>query len=319
MKRKLLYLLSSIVLLSACKQGSTREDRPLPSHPGPIKIAGAYALLPLTKVFIAEFQKTHPYAKFEVEGIGSGRGLNELAGNKIDLAMISSDITATSDSLLWMIPVARLGVVPVISAKNPYLKEIMKKGIRKDELAELFSGQTPKFWGDLFGKAGQDKVNIYLRSDSSGATDVLGRYLWLQSNEMKGSPVDGEEKMNDAISKDPFALGYCNFIYAIEAASNQFKPDMMILPIDLNNNGKLDIKENFYDSVPHLQRAMWMGRFPCVLTRTLYFGANGKPATKEVVEFLIWVLTDGQKLVANQGYIELHSFEIPPRLYALKN
>lgn len=68
-----------------------------------------------------------------------------------------------------------------------------------------------------------------------------------------------------------------------------------------------------------MQRAMWLGQYPCALTRNLYLVSNGKPSTKEVVEFLIWVLTEGQKLVPSQGYIELHTFEIPPRLYALKN
>ncbi len=314
-----LLLLSAILFLSCCKQVSTREERPLPSHPGPIKIAGAYALLPLTKVWIAEFTKTHPYAQFELEGIGSGRGLNEIINKKIDLAMISSEIVSTTDSLLWVIPVARLGVIPIINNQNPYLKEIMKKGMKKDDMADLFAGYPVKTWGDIYGKPASDKVDVYLRSDSSGATDVLGKYLWLAPNEMKGYPVEGEEKMIESIKKDPLSLGYCNFIYTMDPSTHSFRTDVAIVPLDLNQNGNLEPKEKFYDSIDHLQRAMWLGKYPCALTRNLYFAANGKPDTREVVEFLIWVLTEGQNYVAPQGYIELHSFEIPPRLYALKN
>jgi phosphate transport system substrate-binding protein len=319
MKSRFILLLSCVMLIAACKQVSTREERVLPRHQGPIRISGAYALLPLTNVWITEFKKTHPYAQFEVNAIGSGRGLNEIINKKVDLAMISSDVTAGMDSLLWMIPVARLGVVPVVNPKNPYIGEILKKGITKEQLSELFNINNAKTWGDIYGKPGKDKIDVYLRSDSSGATDVFGRYLWLQKTEMKGTPVDGEQKMIEAVGKDPLALGYVNFIYAIDISTGRFNPNLAILPFDMNSNGKIDIKENFYDSVPHLQRAMWMGRYPCALTRNLFFAANGKPATKELVEFLIWVLTDGQKFVAGQGYIELHSFEIPPRLYALKN
>jgi phosphate transport system substrate-binding protein len=319
MKTTLLLVLPFVFLLTCCKQVSVHEERSLPNHPGPIKITGAFALFPLTQVWVKEFQKTHPYTKFDVQAIGSGRGLKEIIDGKTDLAMISSDLPSGVDTFLWVIPVARLACVPVISPKNPHLQDILKGGIKKDDLSGLFSGNNLKSWGELSGKAQQDKPHVYVRSDSSGATDVLARFLWLQTAEMKGTPVDGEEKMMEAIKNDPLALGYCNFIYAIDLNSNKFKDDLVILPFDLNQNGKLDIKENFYDSVSHLQRAMWLGKYPCALTRNLYLVSNGKPATKEVVEFLIWVLTEGQKLVPAQGYIELHSFEIPPRLYALKN
>jgi phosphate transport system substrate-binding protein len=319
MKTKLLYLLPLIIVLTCCKQVTTREERSLPNHPGPIKITGAFALSPLTQVWITEFQKTHPYVKFEVEANGSGRGLNDITAGKTDLAMISSDLPSGVDTFLWVIPVARLACVPVVSAKNPYLKDILKAGMKKEDLSGLFSGNNPKTWGELYGKSASGKTNAYLRSDSSGATDVLAKFLWLQPNEIKGTPVNGEDKMLEAVKNDPLAIGYCNFIYAIDVKTHAFNPDLVILPLDLNQNGKLDQKENFYDNVDNLQRAMWLGRYPCVLTRNLYLVSNGKPATKEMVEFLIWVLTDGQKLVPSQGYIELHSFEIPPRLYALKN
>jgi len=319
MKTKLLLLLPIVLLLTCCKQQTIHEERSLPNHPGPIKISGAFALYPLTQVWVAEYQKTHPYVKFDLQAIGSGKGLNEIIAGKTDLAMISSDLPSGVDTSLWVIPVARLACVPIISPKNPYLKEILKAGIKKDDLTGLFSNNNPKTWGEIFGKTAKDRASVYIRSDSSGATDVLARYLWLQTSEMKGTPVSGEDKMLDAVKNDPFALGYCNFIYAIDPNTRHFKNDMLILPIDLNQNGKLDLKENFYDSIDHLQRAMWSGRYPCVLTRNLYLVSKGKPATKEMVEFLIWVLTDGQKLVPSQGYIELHSFEIPPRLYALKN
>jgi phosphate transport system substrate-binding protein len=37
----------------------------------------------------------------------------------------------------------------------------------------------------------------------------------------------------------------------------------------------------------------------------LYFVSKGKPESDVVKEFLRWVLTDGQKYVAETGYIKL--------------
>ena len=144
MKTKLLLLLPFIFLLTCCKQLTTHEERSLPNHPGPIKITGAFALFPLTQVWVTEFQKTHPYVKFDLQAIGSGRGLNEIIAGKTDLAMISSDLPSGVDTFLWVIPVARLACVPVINPKNPYLKEIMKAGMKRMILVDCFQTLTLK-------------------------------------------------------------------------------------------------------------------------------------------------------------------------------
>src|ERR1035438_7849249 len=203
MKTKLLLLLPLILFITCCKQATTHEERALANHPGPVKISGAFALLPLTQAWVAEFQKTHPYIKFEIEAVGSGKGLKDIKTGTTDLAMISSDLTSDSDTSLWVIPVARLACVPVISPKNPYLKEILKAGMKKDDLSGMFSNNNPKTWGEIFKKTVSDKAAVYLRSDSSGATDVLAKYLWLQTGEIKGTSVNGEDKMIEAVKNNP--------------------------------------------------------------------------------------------------------------------
>jgi phosphate transport system substrate-binding protein len=320
MKTKILPAILLTILLFGCKQVTTRQETTLPFHKGPIRITGAYALNPLVTAWIAEFKKTHPSVEFDIKPNGSGSGLKDLTSGQTDIAMISSDVVADKDSVLWIIPVARLGVVPIISEKNPYLTEILKKGMKKEFLVSCFATMgRAAAWGDDYGVQSKDPVKTYIRSDSSGATDVLGKYLWLASHEMKGTGVEGDEKMVEAVKNDPAGLGYCNFIYAIDITTQKFAPGIHVVPLDLNLNGKIDEKENFYNNVTSLQRAMWSGRYPCIMTRNLYLATKGKPLTAEVMQFLVWVLTDGQKIVAQQGYIELHSFEIPPRLYALKH
>ena len=318
MKTKTAILLLLIFLFTNCKQKSYLREESLPAHPNEINISGAFALAPLVQVWINEFQKINPKVKFELNTIGSGRGLVEVLKGRTDLAMVSSEIPRGIDSTLWVIPVARLAVVPIINNKNPYIAEINKKGITRDVLVDLFSGNNMKSWGDLYGNPGKDPIHVYYRSDSSGATDVLARYLWLQSKDMRGKGIDGEDKMIAAIKKDPLALGYCNFIYAFDPKSRLFFPELNVLPLDINNDGKIEAKENFYDSVVHLQRAMWVGKYPCALNRDLYLVSKVKPNTKEVVEFIKWVLTDGQRFVPEMGYIELHSSETQTSLNALK-
>jgi phosphate transport system substrate-binding protein len=319
MKTQIWISILLVLLFIGCKQQTQQPAEQLASQNSPVKITGAYALYPLTRLWISEFQKTHPEVKFEIQPIGSGRGLTRLMEGNADLSMVSSEVPEDKDSLIWIAPVARLATVLIFNSGNPYLKEIIKGGMNRDDLADLFTNDHPKKWGDLFGKPGKDPIHIYIRSDSSGATDVLARYLWITPGDFKGTGVNGEDKMIEALKKDPFALGYCNFIYAFDPKILQYYSGFRILPLDINNNGKIDPKESFYDTVPRLQRAMWSGKFPCTLTRTLSLASKGRPRSKEVVEFLKYILTDGQRLVADEGYIELHRSENRCRVFFLDN
>jgi phosphate transport system substrate-binding protein len=307
------------LLFSGCKQADQQSAPELASHKGPIKITGAYALTPMARIWAAEFMKTHPDITITVEPDGSNKGLSDVLNGTADLSMVSSEVPDQIDSQIWIAPVARMGVVPVINMKNPYWEEIRKKGIDREKLVALFSGEKKLAWGDIYGKPGKDPMHIYVRDDSAGATDVLGKFLWMKRDEFKGTGVTGDEKMIKAIQSDPLAIGYVNFIYLIDPANGYFADGIRPIPIDINFNGTIEPKENFYDSVTHLQRAMWSGKFPCVLTRPLSFAAKGKPDTKEVVEFLKWTLTDGQWLIPKQGYIELHRSENKCRVFFLSH
>ncbi|MFH1161466.1 MAG: PstS family phosphate ABC transporter substrate-binding protein [bacterium] len=316
MKRCLLVLAISSVFLTSCRDGTKKSPLPLPTHAGAIKIKGAYALYPLVTLWVAEYQKSHPNVEFKLSAIGSGPGLQELIDDHTDLAMLSSEVTAEFDSLVWTTPVARLGVVFVTSTSNPYLTQIKKQGLTRGDLSEAFTGEPGLTWGGWFGQAGKDLVHPYVRSDTSGATDQLAKFLWVLSSELKGNGVNGEEAMVKAIARDQFALGYCNFRYTFNPENQQFIDGIAIIPLDVEHaRKKID---SYYNSVPQLQRAMWTGKYPSILIRDLYLATKGKPATAEVVDFLRWVLTDGQRMVAREGYIEVRTSAIRCKLESLE-
>ena len=81
---------------------------------------------------------------------------------------------------------------------------------------------------------------------------------------------------------------------------------LRVVPIDLNNNGKIDADENFYNSMNDIIAAIASGKYPSPPARELYFVTKGNPKNNKVLtEFIHWVLTDGQKYVHEAGYIAL--------------
>ncbi|MGA3014861.1 MAG: hypothetical protein ABSD71_12610 [Bacteroidales bacterium] len=88
-----------------------------------------------------------------------------------------------------------------------------------------------------------------------------------------------------------------------------FLEDLIVVPIRKGKE-KPEESQKLFDTYEHLQRAMWLGTYPSSLIRDLNLVSKGKPRTREMVDFIYWIITDGQQFVADNGYIELHSAEI---------
>jgi phosphate transport system substrate-binding protein len=307
-----------ILLLDCCTSKTGRKEVTVLSHSDLITISGAYAMAPIMQVWMIEFQKSHPYVKFKIDINGSGQGLDELLAGKVDLAMISEEIPKEKESLLWISPVARLGVVPVISARNPYLKTIMEKGMSKENLVSLFSGKNTITWGELTGTSGKDPVKVYKREDPSGATATLARFLSTDVANINGTPIKGETELIIQVKSDPLSLSYCNFIYAFDPAKQIFLDDLKVVPINMTGKEKAKGNPKIFDTYEHLQRAMWLGKYPSALIRDLNLVSKGKPRTREMVDFIYWIITDGQRFIADNGYIELHSSEVQRLVNTMK-
>ena len=69
------FLLLISVLLLSCNSICRKPGTGALPHSDTITISGAYALAPMVKVWISEFQKTHPAVKFILKPNGTGGGL----------------------------------------------------------------------------------------------------------------------------------------------------------------------------------------------------------------------------------------------------
>jgi phosphate transport system substrate-binding protein len=65
----------------------------------------------------------------------------------------------------------------------------------------------------------------------------------------------------------------------------------------------VDPAEKIYANRDDLTRAIAAGVYPSPPARDLYFVVKGKPRGTLLAEFLEWVLVEGQRYVAEMGYI----------------
>ncbi len=82
--------------------------------------------------------------------------------------------------------------------------------------------------------------------------------------------------------------------------------DIQIIPTDLDFDNKIDRVEVPFVNLKEAHRSLWLGFFPDQLCRELTLGSMGKPTDPAVLEFLYYVLGEGQLSVYKK---RLLSFE----------
>lgn len=301
--KKLLISAAVILLLNASlTQPIVAQSKP----EGRISLSGAFALYPMAVKWAEEFKKINPGVKIDISAGGAGKGMTDVLNNMVDIGMVSRQIypEEVNKGALGL-AVTKDAVVAVVSAQNPALNEILATGLKPDAGSDIWITGKYKTWSQAFNSKLKAPIHIYTRSDACGAAEVWAKYFGKKQEDLLGSAVFGDPGLALAVKKDPLGIGYNNIGYVYDYKTKKQVSGIRVLPIDLNNNGKIDPDENFYESMDNLIDAITEGKYPSPPARDLYFVVNKKPASKVIKEFLTWVLSDGQKFVNETGYINL--------------
>lgn len=276
---------------------------------GKITVSGAFALYPLMVTWADEFQKVNPGVKIEVSAGGAGKGMSDTLGGMVDIGMVSREIFPAEIAK----GAAYVGstidaVVPTISAANPFKTEILAKGITRQQFIDIYINGSVTDWKQLYPAAkvsGKSDLHAFTRSDACGAADVWAAFLGNKKQEnLGGIGVFGDPGLAETVRRDPLAIGYNNIGFAYDARTKKQVNGLLVVPIDINGNGKIDAEENFYGSLDDLNNAISNKVYPWPPARqeNLVVLREFKGVTKEFVK---WILTDGQKYAPEAGFIPL--------------
>jgi len=314
-KQTIISLIAAIgvtVILSSYKKN---EVLPVADDlKGTINISGAFALYPITVKWAQEFKKIHPNVVFNISAGGAGKGITDALSGLVDIGLASRDISPEEVKKgAYTIYVTKDAVVPTFNTANPDAAALLAKGVKRNQFADLFVNGNIKNWNQLAGKVSVP-IHIYTRSDAAGAAETWAKYFNKKQEDLLGVGVYGDPGLAQAVKKDVTAIGYNNLAYLYDLKTRKQVDGVHALPIDINGNGKIDADENFYDTIDHLTDAIADGKYPSPPARNLGFLFKGKPAKPELVAFVKYVLTDGQKFVDENGYIVLSKQKIADEL-----
>jgi len=273
---------------------------------GRLTISGAWALYPLVVRWAEEFQKIQLGVKIDVQAGGAGKGVADVLSGAAHLGMVSRELHPEEIRRgAVAFPVARDAVVVTVSARNPYLKSLLSRGLTREELKQIWISGRIRTWSQLLKTDRQEAIHVYTRSDACGAGETWAAFLGGRQEDLQGTGVYGDPGVAEAVRRDPLGLGYNNLNFAFDPKTFLPVKGLVVLPIDLNNNGQIDPEESFMTHRSNLVQAIQAGKYPSPPVRDLYLVTRGKPETALLRAFINYVLGEGQKLVAEAGYVEI--------------
>lgn len=255
----------------------------------------------LTNSLVNEYEKVSPNLKFRINKIPDSGSLNP-EGDAL-LFLNEEQLSAASRQQVWHTLIGRNVLVPFVSSRNPYLNELLQRGISLDKLRGAL--KAPEKWGKLLGGSQSEQVHIYTLNDEA-VRSILTNWLdETQASFDQANPI-GLKELIQTVQKDPLAIGFCKLTQVSDSENGGFIAGLNLIPIDKNANGKIDYMEKIYDNMQSFSRGVWIGKYPRELTSSVFVVAREKPQSESEITFLKWVVTNGQEQLANNGYSGLN-------------
>ncbi len=296
--KKAHFLIPFLILLSVVFSVFSADQNTDETEKKPLQVSCDTELLPFVQQWLDHYDASGQTSNLNV--LGNNPSTDEC------LYIVSENQLKNVPGAEWQMLIGRQVVVPVIHTSHPFAADLCQNGISAHKLSEILTN------GNLLtasskGEVSKSAVNFYV--SDAGVKDILIDYLKLNEEEVNIIVAEGNKSMPDLLTKDTYAIGFCNIMQITE--DDGLCSGIIFLPIDRNNNGSLDYMEDIYSSLSDFNRGVWIGKYPKELSQGIFLTSAEKPEN-ETYEFAEWLLTEGQNEINAAGfsglfYTERHS------------
>ena len=291
--------------------------------------AGASFPAPLYGKWFKAFHGLHQNVLVDYQSVGSGSGVRNFINKTVDFG--ASDAAMTPEQISQVDVGAVLLPMTAGSIVLAYnLPGVSELKLSRQAYAGIFLGKVTKWNDPLIAKTNpsvklpDSPINVVVRADSSGTTNVFTRHLAAISpefakspgiNNMPNWPVGTRSKGNEGVTASilttPGAIGYIEYGYAVgqqvPMAELENKAGKFVKPTIESAQASLaavKLPENLIAWLPDPEgvSSYPVVTFTWMLFYKKYNGQNKLQAVKDVVNYC---LTEGQKSSRELGYVPL--------------
>jgi phosphate transport system substrate-binding protein len=260
-------------------------------------ISGTRFTYPLLEKWVEEFKKSNPQARIKLQ-------YNKAANDSINLSVIAhtpSKGESKPDEVY--LKVSKYALLPIANERNADLKKAFKKGFKQEDLKKIFFNDSSSYFQENTKK--QFSSTVYARTGIACSSIAFAHHFGFLPSEIKGKKISGEDQyLTSAIQKDTTGLTYNNLGYIFDLRQRVPVKGIKVVPIDLNENGKIDKEEQIFDNLDnvtnYLEENLGDKSIP---TDYISFIFKKNAANETLNKFVNWVLTEGQQYNHSYGFL----------------
>ena len=311
MKTKMLILVA--LLLNSFLFGNVAQETKTAMEVNSVSVLSTPDMQPLAAKWSQAFNASN--SDFNVTVVPAPEKHLIIQNDQLNL-LTDDDLVNDPKEDCWKMVVGRAIVVPVMSKNNTFYNEILKQGVTTKELSQLLENPQNRNWKNILGDSFDAPVQVYIQKTVL-VERCLKNYFDMDKTSASIQYVDEIDDLIGKVEKNKNAIAFCQ-LSEVSGQQSELNTSLCFLPIDQNANGKLDRAENIYTDEASFFRGVWIGKYPKSLYRNLYLAAKSQPASRGEIQFIKWVITEGQPLLASSGYQVLVHSEVPSKLSKLE-
>jgi phosphate transport system substrate-binding protein len=201
-KIKVIAVLMGVLALTSVFAGSGRESGSSGSALYTIEVGGSTSVTPLMELFAEEYQKLKSNIKININGTGSGDGINN-TGVLYQIGMSSRELTPAEQGRgLREEIVAIDGIAVIVNNSNPV------SNLTVEQIRDIYTGAVTD-WSQVSGGAKSGRIAVVSREEGSGTRGAFEELVGFQGRLLAGaneSTSTGAIKAGIAQNSD--AIGY---------------------------------------------------------------------------------------------------------------
>jgi phosphate transport system substrate-binding protein len=259
-----------------------------------IKITGTKFPFEIMQQWIDVYSKTHPGVAFKLsKAISLDSADIMIAAHGFREGELKDDQVA--------IALTRYAQLPIANSSRGDLKTLQQKGFTQQDLKNIyFDAQQNKTDGL------NEPVTIYRREKNVCASRSFAENVTGNQLDVAGNLVNGDDRaLSNAVKNDVHGISYNNLGLIYNLKTRKVADSIAVIPIDLNGNGKIDADENIYATLDDVLNFLSTSNNNGIPQDNVNIVINKNTISKNALNFLNWIITQGQQYNRSYGYFDL--------------
>ena len=254
-----------------------------------IRITGTRLAYPLFQRWADEYTRLHPGTTFVV---------SKVSADSADLLIVSHKLRPNDVKEGWTsLVVARYVQLPVVNDRRKDMAALRSNGFNDSAFRQVYFSQGPSLY----------QFTVYKRQQPACASISFANHFGSEQKDIKGVGVTGDDKdLLTAVKRDTDGVSYNNLGFLYDLKTRRPVDSIAIIPIDLDENGRIDREEKFYGSLDEVIDFVEKTHHPRIPLEDVHVLFRKNTGNKDLAAFLQWIVTKGQAFDHAYGFVNLN-------------